>query len=265
VSATAGAGARSATLTGTPGTYIAGAGLTSASLSISDHGTVVLSGPLDPPTETVVGGVFLLGGIGVTPSASPATATVGAGSLCVARFAGQVTPTVLLAFSTGGAHCCVVLRAYPPAPGGVGRPVDDNLGDPGAQLQILGDHAVLVSADDAFAYRFDSFAGSALPLMVLEVRDGAFVDVTREHLDLVRADADRYAPDATSEVGPGSIAAWVADECLLGMGTQAFATVDTLVTQGKLHGSPIAGPDTSGKAYELDLRTFLTQKGYCLS
>jgi hypothetical protein len=268
VSATVSAGSRTLTITGKPAKSVVGVGLASAGVSIADHGSVVLSGRLDPPTDTAVDGVFALGSIQVTPSVTAATSTMTSGAVCVARFAGQSAPTALVAFYTGGAHCCIVVRAYPPATGGVGPPVDINLGDPGGELQFVGDHAILLTADDAFAYQFDSYAGSGLPIKVLDFRDGAFVDVTREHLDLVRNDAGSWAalmagdPD-TPPYPPGIVSAWVADQCLLGQGTQAFATLDSLNAQGKLHGASIGGPDTSGKAYEGALRDFLKQKGYC--
>ena len=202
---------------------MAGVGLTSAGISIADHGSVVLSGRLDPPTDTAVDGVFVLGNIGATPVVTAATSTVSGGPVCVARFAGQAAPTALVAFFTGGAHCCTIVRAYPPTTNGVGPPVDANLGDPGGRLMVVGDHAILLTSDDAFAYQFDSFAGSGLPIKVLDVRDGAFVDVTREHLDLVRTDAANWAGlmsgDANSRpTHPASSAAWVADQCLLGQG-----------------------------------------------
>lgn len=268
VTGTATLGSRTVTVTGKPARTFSVVGLTSAGISIADHGSVLLSGRLDPPTDTVVAGVFALGNLGVTPSATAPTSTATGGSVCLARFGGEVTPTALVAFYSGGAHCCTFVRAYPPAASGLGPPVDINLGDPGGDLAFVGDHAILLTGDDAFAYTFDSFAGSGLPIKVLDLRDGAFADVTREHLDLVRTDLALWtglmAGDASTPPDePGIVAAWAADECLLGQGTQAFATLDSLNAEGKLHGSPNGGPDTSGKAFETALRDFLRQHGYC--
>ena len=51
---------------------------------------------------------------------------------------------------------------------------------------------LLVSADNAFAYQFGSFAGSGPPIQLFTWNGIAFADVTRQHLDLVADDAQNY-------------------------------------------------------------------------
>lgn len=61
-------------------------------------------------------------------------------------------------------------------------------------------------------------------------------------------------------IGLGILAPWVADECVLGQESSAWAVVNGLQAQHRLGGD--AGWP-SGAAYVSALRAFLTQHGYC--
>jgi hypothetical protein len=185
-------------------------------------------------------------------------------ALCVANFPGERLPVVLVGLQTGGAHCCTIVRAVTVSPTGLGSVVDDDVGNPAASLSPDGTDALVVTADNAFAYAFATYAASGLPVKVLQFDHGNFDDVTAQHLDLVTKDAsmwwDVFAPHPGN--GLGVLAAWVADECLLGQGNSAWTTVNGLETQGQLSG-PAGWP--TGAAYVHALQSFLAQHGYCSS
>jgi hypothetical protein len=121
-----------------------------------------------------------------------------------------------------------------------------------------------VTADNTFAYAFASYAASAMPVKVLDFHHNAFVDVTKEHLDLVTHDATQWFNifTDTRSNGLGPLAAWVADECLLGDGAYGWSMVNQLQSQNDLVGP--AGW-ASGAAYVQELKSFLPQHGYCAS
>jgi hypothetical protein len=54
----------------------------------------------------------------------------------------------------------------------------------------------------------------------------------------------------------GSLAAWAADECMLGHSAAAFDTLEQLRRSGRLHGQP------KPAAYLKHLRRFLRRTGY---
>jgi hypothetical protein len=179
--------------------------------------------------------------------------------LCLVRFAGDSQPTVLIGLYSGGAHCCSVLRAVSLSSRSV---VDDNIGNPSASLAAEADHAVVVTADDAFNYAFTDYADSGSPIVVLEFQRGQFVNTTRQYQRLVASDAQKWMGlyHGQPDDGLGYLAAWTADECLAGQGSQAWATLNQLQRQGKLPGSPFS---PGGAAFVRDLHQFLDRHGYC--
>jgi hypothetical protein len=238
--------------------------LSSPILAVTQAGMAPVSETVAPPKASATTNIIPWS-IGPEPQSNQA--------LCIAKFAGQALPTVVLGLDLGGAHCCTVLRAYQLLPGAVAPPADDDLGNPGAALQPVGDHAVVITADNAFAYTFDSFAGSGMPILVLDFSAGRFADVTRLYPDQITADAARWwsalnTPTGASPGGPsiglGVLAPWVADECLLGQEPHAWSTVATFESEGKLGGEPASGVLwPTGQAYVTALRSFLRQHGYC--
>jgi len=108
--------------------------------------------------------------------------------------------------------------------------VSRDIGNAGVAVRADGDHALVVTADDAFADQFGPWASTGLPVTVVEFHNGAFTDATRQHLDLVTADAARWWAALTggNVIQLGQLAPWVADQCLLGQGTHAWATVNGL-------------------------------------
>jgi hypothetical protein len=256
VSTTATSGAVVVTLTGTAVTVAGGdPGLTGAELTVTIGGSH-FSESVAPPAQTSDVTPWSL-----TPAASPSGAP-NSDALCLALFPGDTTPTVVLGLSTGGAHCCTVVRAIALSSAGLAPPVDDDLGNAGATLENGPHGATIVTADNAFAYQFSSFAGSGLPVEVLQFSQGRFVAVTSQRPDLIATDAALWwrTFNANPGSGLGVLAPWVADQCALGQATTAWATVDQLLAQGKLIG-PTEWPQ--GSAYVAALKTFLAKQGYC--
>ena len=194
----------------------------------------------------------------------PAYGQTGRNSVQLADLDGDGRPEVLLWLYSGGAHCCFSVRVFQVG-GSTVRRSAHAFGDPGARLRRIGGRLLFVTADDRFAYAFTSFAASGLPVQVLRWRQNRFVDVTRAHPGLVRADRDawwRYAkPVLRQRDGDarGLLAAWAADQCLLGRRAAARAELARLLRAGKLSG-PSEWP--RGRAYVNALWKLLRRLGY---
>jgi hypothetical protein len=180
---------------------------------------------------------------------------------------GDGEPEILLDFWFGGAHCCYWTRIYRWDPhsntytntahfwGNIGYSLEDL--NRASRLQ-------LVSADDRFAYAFASFAGSGFPLQVWDYRSGRLVNTTRSYPALIARDAALQwtsygqARRHSTEVD-GLLAAWAADESLLGRGA-------TALTWLRRHSFVLSGlydqQSGSAQSYVKDLSVFLRQTGY---
>ncbi|MDQ1539421.1 MAG: hypothetical protein QOH29_147 [Actinomycetota bacterium] len=259
-----------ATLTGTAvDAYGEPGGVSGGRIVVKTAGQTVVSAPvdaltMDSPPATAPPELFDF----VFNDASPDKVR---GPLCLVRFAAGGPVVALLVMTTGGAHCCGVVRAYV-APGNgatsavTTKPIEHDFRNAFPTVGADGGQQVLVSADDAFNYAFGSFADSAAPVSLYTVQAGAFVNVTSAHPVLIRADADqqwkRFIDPSTN---PGavisSLAAWVADQCMLGNASSAWQTVAKFNALGRL-----ASPDTGyarGDAYVSDLEIFLADHHYC--
>jgi hypothetical protein len=249
-----------AVLTGTSASnYGSANGLHDGVLTITTAGHAAVGLAIAPPANTV--GVAL-GTIGVDGADHR-------GSLCLVRFTPGSAPVALLAMTTGGAHCCTVIRAVQPASGDrAPSTVDRDFGNYGALLRQDRSGPLIVTADDAFAYAFGSYAGSHPPIQILTVDNFAYVDVTRAHPDLVRADLDQHwklYTDPTLTERLGVLAGWAADKCLLDPTKRApdlWSFLDQQNAAGKLT-APSGWP--SGSAFIAALHTLLVDRGYCVA
>ncbi len=189
----------------------------------------------------------------------------GHGFLRVADIEANGSPDVVLDLYSGGAHCCSIVEIYRfDAATGAFRIVQHNFWDPGASLERIGGAYEFVSADDHFAYSFAAFAFSGLPVAVWRFEAGRFVDVTRRFPGLIAADAKRqwgaYVENRAQGYGLGFIAAWAADEDLLGRGAQVAATLAAQERAVGLRSAGGYGP--SGEAFIAALQRFLAKYGY---
>ncbi|HEV7753789.1 MAG TPA: hypothetical protein VGO71_19710 [Baekduia sp.] len=148
-------------------------------------------------------------------------------------------PEVLVDTFSGGAHCCVTARLLTFNGSGY-TPKDIAYRDVGYALKDAdGDgRPELVGYDPRFSSVFTAFAGSAFPPQVLQVDKGATVDVTRRFPSLVRADAKRRLRDIRrarrSDDIRGLLAAYVADQYLLGRATVGTTEVDRQRRAGRV-------------------------------
>jgi hypothetical protein len=176
-------------------------------------------------------------------------------------------PDVVLDLYSGGAHCCTVVQIFSFDPGTATYVKTERVfGDPDAKVVDLGHHGhfEFLTADDSFAYRFTDFAASGLPIQILTFANRHFTDVTRSYPSLIakdaavwlrafKAQAKQHYPDSL-----GVIAAWAADEDLLG---------HTKLVKRFLHEQAVAGHlnapfEAGGTRFVAKLQKFLRRRGY---
>ena len=191
-------------------------------------------------------------------------------SLRVRDLDGDREPEVLADFYLGGPHCCWYTDVYRYVRRlGTYRPTVGFWGDLDPKLVDLdGDGTPeFETGDDRFAYVFTSFAGSAFPLRILRFDHGRFRDVTRRFPRLVRRDAaslyrsyleERRRPKVVRSVA-GILAAWLADEYLLGRGPAGWSVLEEAVRRGELRSFE------EPRTYLRKVRAFLRQTGYIRS
>jgi hypothetical protein len=226
-------------------------------LTVTSAGRPTVTLPITAPAGSPIVDLFILN---TQAEQSSVAAEETAGSLCLSRFRDGAAPVALLALTTGGAHCCITVRAVAVSGGAA---VDHAFGNYPPWLRQTASGPLLVSADNAFAYQFASFAGSGPPVQLFVWSGTAFTNVTRHHLDLVAQDAQNYLAlynDPSQPEKLGSLAGWAADECVLGKASTAWAFVDEEQQLGHL----VDSDDPSVAAgYEPALRQFVVAHGYC--
>jgi hypothetical protein len=189
------------------------------------------------------------------------------GSVAVDDLEGNGQPNVVLELNTGGAHCCTVIQVFSFDPGVMAyRSVEHDFGDPGALItDVAGDGQLeFQSADDRFAYAFSSYVYSGLPLQIWRFEEGRFIDVTKKFPAAVARNAAGYLEGFRAHRrqghGLGAIAAWAADEELLGHGVLVTRTLDR---EARLHHLRSAeGDSPNGRAFVAKLERFLKRTGY---
>jgi hypothetical protein len=178
------------------------------------------------------------------------------------------SPDVVMSLFSGGAHCCFVDQVFSPGSGRFYVKSEIDLGDPGARLETLpgSPYVAIVTANDNFAYEFTDFAASGLPIKILRHEHASFLDVTRHYPALVRADASQwlsafYAQKSSHyQDSVGVIAAWAADEYMLGRSVTANAFLHRQARAGHLNS--LLDPARKGDVFVTQLRRFLERQGY---
>jgi hypothetical protein len=182
----------------------------------------------------------------------------------VTKLARNGSPDVVLNLYSGGAHCCSITQVYRyDRSSGTYVRAQRDFGDPGARLETLAGRPVFLSADDRFAYEFAAFAFSGMPVQLWSFSGGRFVDVTARYPKLIERDAARqlgaWRANRSQGVGLGFIAAWAADEDLLGHESLVRSTLAHALARGELRS--IAGWK-GGAAFVAQLQRFLAGAGY---
>jgi hypothetical protein len=156
--------------------------------------------------------------------------------------------------------------AYDPGTMTYTRTVHD-FGDPGDEIVDL-DHNgryEFLTADDSFAYEFTDFAASGLPIQILTFSGGRFHNVTRSYPALIAKNAAEFLKAFKSEGrrhysdSVGLIAAWAADEDMLGHRGQAARYLDQQARAGHLNS---ALGQAGGLKFVANLQRFLRRLGY---
>jgi hypothetical protein len=170
---------------------------------------------------------------------------------------------VVLDLYWGGAHCCWYSQIYRYVPAIAHYAplvhVWGNFGYVFADLDHDGAQELL-TRDDRFSYAFASFADSRWPVRILRYRAGRLTVETPSFPSEIGRDANALwhaAMNPKRKAGnQGIVAAWAADECMVGHAAVAFKTIDRLSRSGKIHG------ERSRVAFERRLRSFLQRTGY---
>jgi hypothetical protein len=191
-------------------------------------------------------------------------------SISVADLDGDGEPEVILYLYWGGAHCCWYTQVYRYGSSSNNYALSTHVwGNTSARTADLNHNRrrEFVSADDRFSYQFTDFADSAWPVQIWAFDAGAFANVTRRFPASIRADARRqwrlaFSRGADGIRRRGVLAAWTADECLLGNCRQAFAKLDALRRAGELAVRLRCPCDRTARAYVSHLRRFLRRTGY---
>jgi hypothetical protein len=178
-------------------------------------------------------------------------------------------PDVVLDLYSGGAHCCSIAQIFSFDPGTMTYvKTEHDFGDPGERIEDLGHNGryEFLTADDSFAYEFTDFAASALPIQILTFSNRHFQNLTLSYPKLVAEDAASWLKAFKSmsrqhfEDSVGVIAAWAADEDLLGHSKLVSRYLAQQLKAGHLNSA--LGPEEGGKKFVAKLQRFLRKHGY---
>jgi hypothetical protein len=204
----------------------------------------------------------------------PAAGTAGRGALlaaalrpnfkevfCLTRLSGASAPVASLETYSGANQCCLDLDAFY---GTERTRAAVHAATAPAMLVPRRGSAVVRSADPRFTGAFTDYADSNLPIEILTLGSGGFVDASQSFRHTVQHDKRMQwhqfiHPRNGRNHGLGALAAWVADSYVLDNGASAWAKVHRLLHHRRLHG--IKGWP-HGKAYVRDLHSFLAKTGY---
>ncbi len=174
-------------------------------------------------------------------------------------------PEVVLGLFTGGANCCFIDQVFTYDPGAhTYARSQHNFLNAGAALTRLDGHTVFKSGDSRIAEAgFTDTADSGTPIQIWRFSHRRFSDVTPRYPKLIRADAAMWMRLFNHHLsnGVGLIAAWAADEDLLGRSALVNTTLNRLAAQHKLR-TPLGLPHNSPTLFVTQLQKLLHKLGY---
>jgi hypothetical protein len=172
---------------------------------------------------------------------------------------------VVLGLYSGGAHCCFIDQVFSfDSARHTYVKTEHNFLDAGAQITRLNGAYVFQSADARIAEdALTDYADSGAPLQIWRFAGHRFVDVTRNYPTLIEADAARWLSAFNHHIsnGVGFIAAWAADEELLGHSQLVNTTLSAEARRHRLR-SALGLPNNSETAFISELKKLLRQLGY---
>jgi hypothetical protein len=187
-----------------------------------------------------------------------------ASSVKVIDLEGNGQPDVILELFTGGANCCFVDQVFSFDPGTSTYVKTEGDFSSGALIKPLGaNHQwVFESADYRFKYEFTDGADSGQPIQIWSFGNGQFTDVTRQFRKQISADAARWLRFFNKNLsnGVGLIAAWAADEELLGHDKLVQSKLAFEARKGNLRDG--SNGIATGKRFVKALNRFLKKTGY---
>lgn len=178
-------------------------------------------------------------------------------------------PAVVLDLYSGGAHCCSIEEVYALTNSKRVHKAEFDFGNPGVRLVRLGasgDYDFL-SANNDFAYAFTDYAASGMPIEIFSFSHGVFHNVTVSFPKLIRKDAVQWMSAFRSQASShyrdsvGLVAAWAADEDMLGHSSAVARFLTAQSTEGHLN-SALLPVTHSDQKYVVALQAFLRKHGY---
>jgi hypothetical protein len=184
-------------------------------------------------------------------------------SVSLSDLDGDGEPEVLVDLFWGGAHCCWYTQIYRYIPAtATYKPLVHVWGDFSYVLADL-DHdgrQEILTRDDRFSYAFSDFADSRWPVRILSYRAGRLVVVTTTYPTDITRDANALWAAAMKRpktvTNQGIVAAWAADQCMLGHSAVAFRKIDSFSRSSRIHG------ELTRVRFMARLRSFLKRTGY---
>lgn len=168
---------------------------------------------------------------------------------------------------TGGAHCCFQTRFFRWLPGrkAYGTTFRNWLDAGYRAVNHDRQGAIeLLSSDARFGYVFTAFAASPFPVQIWEFDAGRLRNVSRLFPGRVELDAKRlwrtYVEHRRTDDVRGVLAAWQADQYLLGREDAGWVELERALKRGELQGPNGFWP--TGRRYLRALRAFLVKTGY---
>jgi hypothetical protein len=174
-------------------------------------------------------------------------------------------PAVVLSLFSEGAHCCVIDQVFSLDPTATSYVKSEhNFRDAGVRLADPrhNGRSVFFSTDSAFFRAFTSYAVSGAPLKVWSFDHHRFRDMTRRYPRLIARDARRWWRMFTHNYrdGEGMIAAWAADEYLLGHSGLVAQRLEAEAQLGHLNSDLPSAP--TGQDFVSAVERFLVSHGY---
>jgi hypothetical protein len=160
------------------------------------------------------------------------------GNLCIAKVVGYPSP-VLFDYAVNGACCDSSLQViYPVSNNRYRASAFDAPDTSPVRLAVLAEAVAVVTGDPRFEMLFTDGAGTATPVQVSRLADGHLVDVSAQFPEVVAIDVKKYSQWYRIRdvfVYIGDLEAWIADECRLGKGREAWGVATNQVEHGIHH------------------------------